>query len=147
MLYIYTYVGRQEEAEIILESLKTLPSPYREMAVCLVESCAYAGTGNVLKMQNLLHICSKHLEAKEEPKKDDKKPQGTAAAGAQANQQQQQKVAGSEFPVGWLEQAVAVLGMGLIASAEDVGNQMSLRTFGHLVMMEFYCQHVITENF
>lgn len=111
-----------------MESLKTLPSPYREMAICLVESCAYAGTGNVLKMQNLLHICSKHLEPKEETnKKDDKKPQGSSGAG-QASQQK-----GNELPVGWLEQAVAVLGMGLIASAEDVGNQMSFRTFGHLV--------------
>jgi 26S proteasome regulatory subunit N1 len=31
----------------------------------LVEVCAYAGTGNVLKIQNLLHICSEHYEPAE----------------------------------------------------------------------------------
>jgi hypothetical protein len=31
----------------------------------LVEVCAYAGTGNVLKVQKLLHICSEHYEPAE----------------------------------------------------------------------------------
>lgn len=29
----------------------------------MVEICAYAGTGNVLKVQQLLHICSEHYES------------------------------------------------------------------------------------
>lgn len=29
--------------------------------------------------------------------------------------------------------AVAVLGIGLVAMGEDIGSEMSLRTFGHLV--------------
>lgn len=36
------------------------------MAEILVDVCAYAGTGNVLKIQNLLHICSEHYEEKDE---------------------------------------------------------------------------------
>lgn len=31
------------------------------------------------------------------------------------------------------QQAVAVLGIGLIAMGEEIGSQMSLRMFGHLV--------------
>ena len=31
-----------------------------------MDVCAYAGTGNVLKIQNLLHICSEHYEEKDE---------------------------------------------------------------------------------
>lgn len=31
------------------------------------------------------------------------------------------------------QQAVAVLGIGLIAMGEDIGSQMSLRVFGHLI--------------
>jgi len=36
------------------------------MAEILVDVCAYAGTGNVLKIQNLLHICSEHYDEKDE---------------------------------------------------------------------------------
>lgn len=38
------------------------------------------------------------------------------------------------------QQAVAVLGIGLIAMGEEIGSQMSLRMFGHLVSpMINYC--------
>ena len=43
------------------------------MAKTLVDICAYAGTGNVLKIQSLLHICSEHYEPAEPSSKDDKK--------------------------------------------------------------------------
>lgn len=32
----------------------------------LVDVCAYTGTGNVLKVQKLLHICSEHFEQEED---------------------------------------------------------------------------------
>ena len=56
-----------------------IPEPFRQTAVTLVEVCAYAGTGNVLKIQQLLHICSEHYEQdkgeteKKDKKKEDKK--------------------------------------------------------------------------
>lgn len=46
------------------------------MACTLVDICAYAGTGNVLKIQSLLHILSDHYETSEkEDKKEQSKPQ------------------------------------------------------------------------
>jgi len=60
--------------------LEVLPEPFKSMAMTLVDICAYAGTGNVLKIQSLLHICSEHYEPAEKEekkeagkKKDDKK--------------------------------------------------------------------------
>merc|ERR1712152_76845 len=72
------YLGKQDAAEATIAALEVIPEPFRLVAVTLVEICAYAGTGNVLKIQQLLHICSEHYEqeAKEAPKekkKDDKK--------------------------------------------------------------------------
>ena len=58
------YLGKQEQVETILAALEVCPEPLRSFANILVEVCAYAGTGNVLKIQQLLHICS-------EPPKDD----------------------------------------------------------------------------
>ncbi len=57
--------GRQEAAEAIIAALEVIPEPFKSMATTLVEVCAYAGTGNVLKIQHLLHICSEHHEPSE----------------------------------------------------------------------------------
>lgn len=57
------YLGKGEQVEVIIESLKAIPEPLQSFATILVDICAYAGTGNVLKIQQLLSICSEHLEA------------------------------------------------------------------------------------
>ena len=74
------YLGKQEAAEATMATLEVLPEPFKSMAMTLVDICAYAGTGNVLKIQSLLHICSEHYEPAEKEekkeagkKKDDKK--------------------------------------------------------------------------
>merc|ERR1712087_530745 len=71
------YLGKQDAAEATLSALEVLQDPFKSMAKTLVDICAYAGTGNVLKIQNLLHICSEHHEPsdKDEPptKKDNTK--------------------------------------------------------------------------
>ena len=61
-------LGKGEAVEPMLESLKVINEPLRSFATVLVECCAYAGTGNVLKIQHMLHICSEHFEHKDEKK-------------------------------------------------------------------------------
>ena len=73
----------------MVESVRCMPEPFGSMVSIrssyhflpsihivislqvstLVDVCAYAGTGNVLKIQNLLHLCSEHYETKEDKKK------------------------------------------------------------------------------
>ena len=84
-----------------------------------------SGTGNVLKIQNLLHICSEHFEAdkgKDEKdskdKKDDKKDKKTESTEADGS-----------------HQGIATLGLAAIAMGEDIGMEMSLRSFNHLVRL------------
>ena len=97
------FFGRQEEVDVILETLKAVDHPMAKPTAVLAEICAWAGTGAVLKIQELLHICNEHIEESEEKKGDE------------------------------LLQAYAVLGIGLIAMGEDVGQEMVLRQFGHLM--------------
>ena len=97
------FFGRQEEVDVILETLKAVEHPMAKPTAVLAEICAWAGTGAVLKIQELLHICNEHLEESEEKKGDE------------------------------LLQSYAVLGIGLIAMGEDVGQEMVLRQFGHLM--------------
>jgi 26S proteasome regulatory subunit N1 len=69
--------------------------------VC-VEGCAYVGSGNVLKVQQMFHHCLEHLEEKD-------------AA----------------------HQAAAVLSIALIASSEEIGNEMVVRSMNHILQ---YCE-------
>lgn len=96
------------------------------MAVTMVEVCAYVGTGNVLKVQQLLHICSEHYETgseKEETRSSDKN-----AKGDKPTKEKEEKDKDLSA-----RQAVAVLGIALISMGEDIGGEMAYRTFGHLV--------------
>ena len=97
------FFGRQEEVEVILETLKVIDHPMARPAAVLAEVCAWAGTGTVLKLQELLHICNDHIEDSEDKKGDE------------------------------LLQTYAVLGLSLIAMGEEVGQEMVLRQFGHLM--------------
>lgn len=66
---MYSGLGAQEKSDVFVESVRALPQPFGSMMSTLVDVCAYAGTGNVLKIQKLLHICSEHYEPKETKKK------------------------------------------------------------------------------
>ncbi|XP_033638428.1 26S proteasome non-ATPase regulatory subunit 2-like [Asterias rubens] len=120
-----TYLGKQEAVEATLATLDVLPEPFKQFAKILVDICAYAGTGNVLKIQHLLHICSEHIEAKAETEKKDEK----------ADKKDKDKDKGSEDSVADLaaHQGAAVLGIALIAMGEEIGSEMALRSFGHLL--------------
>merc|ERR1712106_672115 len=131
------YLGKQDAAEATIAALEVIPEPFRQIAVTLVEICAYAGTGNVLKIQQLLHICSDHYEQDKEvvdkskdKKKDDKK---------EGEKEKEEKKEDTPLDLSG-QQAVAVLGLGLISMGEDIGSEMLIRTLSHLMR---YCEPVI----
>ncbi|KAI9721914.1 MAG: proteasome regulatory particle base subunit [Candelaria pacifica] len=97
------FFGRQEEVDVILETLKAFEHPMAKPTSVLAEVCAWAGTGTVLKLQELLHLCNDHIEEGENKKGDE------------------------------MLQAYAVLGLALVAMGEEVGQEMVLRQFGHLM--------------
>ncbi|KAF4552118.1 26S proteasome regulatory subunit rpn-1-like protein [Elsinoe fawcettii] len=98
------FFGQQEEVDVILETLKAIEHPMSAPTSVLADVCAWAGTGAVLKLQQLLHICNEHIEEADEDKKGDE-----------------------------LLQTYAVLGLSLVAMGEEVGQEMVLRQFGHLM--------------
>merc|ERR1711997_917655 len=76
------YLGKQDAAEATLSALEVLQDPFKSMAKTLVDICAYAGTGNVLKIQNLLHICSEHREPAEKDDVSFKKDKSSSKSSA-----------------------------------------------------------------
>ncbi|CAH1786305.1 unnamed protein product [Owenia fusiformis] len=143
-----TYLGKQDSAEVILASLEVVPEPMKSMANILVDICAYAGTGNVLKVQELLHICSEHFEEKEEKdekkeKKDDKKTEekknekkdDKADTKKEDVKKEDAKKEENEKKRADLaaHQGVAVLGIALISMGEEIGSEMAFRATGNLL--------------
>ncbi|RNA39420.1 26S proteasome non-ATPase regulatory subunit 2 [Brachionus plicatilis] len=131
------YLGKGEQVDVILESLKAIPEPLQSLATILVDVCAYAGSGNVLKVQQLLSICSEHIEvdtttkdakdAKDDKEKKEKKDDSTSSSSGTSTG------SGSSQTSSNMHQAVAVLGISLIGMNEEIGAEMALRTFGHLL--------------
>ncbi|KAI9675932.1 MAG: proteasome regulatory particle base subunit [Trizodia sp. TS-e1964] len=99
------FFGCKEEVDVILETLQVIDDPMAKATHVLAEVCAWAGTGTVLKVQELLHICNDHIE-----ENDDNDNKGEQ-----------------------LVQAFAVIGISLISMGEEVGQEMVLRQFGHLM--------------
>lgn len=60
------FLGTQELCQASLEVISTMDESISKVASLVVETCAYAGTGNVLQIQKLLHICAEHLTEKAE---------------------------------------------------------------------------------
>ncbi|KAI8611309.1 armadillo-type protein [Chytriomyces sp. MP71] len=94
------FLGKQEASEATLETLKVIENPLAKLVSVVVDICSYIGTGNVLKIQSMLHLCNDHLD----PTKEDDS-----------------------------YQAFAVIGIALIAMGEDVGAEMAIRSFNHLM--------------
>ncbi|KAL1493428.1 hypothetical protein ABEB36_011485 [Hypothenemus hampei] len=124
------HLGRQENIDTIIAALEVIPEPFKSMATIMVDVCAYAGTGNVLKVQHLLHICSEHYESSESSLEKEKKDK---------DKEKKDKSDEKEKDLS-SRQAIAVIGIALISMGEDIGSEMAFRTFGHLLR---YCEPVI----
>ncbi|KAL2937872.1 26S proteasome non-ATPase regulatory subunit 2-like protein A [Bienertia sinuspersici] len=91
------YLGKQESVEATAEVSKTFNEKIRKHCDMTLLSCAYAGTGNVLKVQSLLGHCAQHLDK------------------------------------GETHQGPAVLGIAMVAMAEELGLEMAIRSLEHLL--------------
>src|SRR5712671_5928793 len=111
-------VQASDSYDATIETLKAIPHQSSKQIQVLVEMCAFAGTGNVLRVQTMLQQCGEHLNAKD----------AVAAASEQGGEKKKADTKQDDT-----SQAFAVLGIALVAMGEDVGAEMSLRQFNHLV--------------
>jgi 26S proteasome regulatory subunit N1 len=109
-----------------------------------LESLAYAGSGNVLKVQELLGLCGEHGHDDEDSAKPDAAAAAPAAGGAAAAGGGGAAAAGSSGSGAgggssgsgeWrgAHQFPAVLGLALIAMGEPLGARMAQRALEHLL--------------
>ncbi|KAI5888837.1 26S proteasome regulatory complex, non-ATPase subcomplex, Rpn1 subunit [Schizophyllum commune H4-8] len=120
------YLGLQEASDATIETLKAIEHPLAKTAQVIVDACAYAGTGNVLKVQTMLHHCDEHI-VKEKEKKEDEEKKEEKKDEAKEGEEAPKEPKDDTF------QAFAVIGVALIAMGEEIGAEMSLRQFNHLM--------------
>ncbi|KAK9865857.1 hypothetical protein WJX84_007244 [Apatococcus fuscideae] len=97
------FLGKQEAVEATIEVAKTLNEKISQFCQVSLTACAFAGTGDVLKVQELLGLASQHIETED----------STAWKAA--------------------HQGPAVMGIALVAMAEDLGGRMAHRALEHLL--------------
>ena len=120
------YLGRQEASSTIQETLDVISNTgFKRISKTLLEICAYAATGNVLKIQNLLLVCSEKIGETQEKVSGDASKKSTDSSSS----------SDGEIALEYrnAEQAICTLGIALIAMAENIGSEMAFRTFGHLL--------------
>jgi 26S proteasome regulatory subunit N1 len=126
------YLGRQDAASTIQETLDVISNVgFKRISKTLLDICAYAATGNVLKIQNLLLVCSDKIGENQEKASGDAPKKGTADAAAAAAASAESADLSPEFRAA--EQSICTIGIALIAMAENIGAEMAFRTFGHLL--------------
>ncbi|EGO03572.1 hypothetical protein SERLA73DRAFT_83636 [Serpula lacrymans var. lacrymans S7.3] len=118
----FLFIGRTEASDATMETLKVIEHPIAKQAQVIVEACSCAGTGDVLKVQAMLHYCGEHLDASKEKDAEDKD-----------ENKDENKDEKKEEPKDDTFQAFAVLGISLIAMGEDIGSDMSSRQLNHLM--------------
>ena len=108
-VHCFCYIGKQEDVEATTEAVKAIGEPISTFVTVLLDICAYAGTcifilslylsillflltmpcfvgtGNVLKIQSLLHICSEYFGS------DADEEEGTASGGKKAGSKEGEK--------------------------------------------------------
>ena len=147
------YLGLQEASEAAiaaLEVLKYQSETFLKISQLILEICSYATTGNVLKIQKLLHICSESASPPEETtassssgekaakpqadvsKKEDKKTETASTSKDKDKKDKDEADSGAKIDPG-LYYSIATFGLAIIANGEDIGSEMAFRTFGHLL--------------
>lgn len=170
------YMGQGEQVDDVLETINAIEHPMTSAIEVLVSSCAYAGTGDVLLIQDLLHRLAPKPVREEEDEEEEEvgdgngDPEGPLNAISDvlakqnseenagdeggddhdmdsqevnsgiADEKKEQQENGQENKDSEEKEAVsvdelsyAVLGIAMIALGEDIGKEMSLRHFGHLM--------------
>lgn len=136
------FLGRREDAEATVEAVEALneinPKLAGNMKVA-IEMCSYACTGNVLKVQEFLKIAGEHPDKDEEKEKaeEEEKKKKEAAAGddSKENDKEDDSKDDEEPPEekSNFRQGLAVLGISIVAMGEDIGQEMAMRSFNHLL--------------
>jgi 26S proteasome regulatory subunit N1 len=131
------YLGTKSYVDATVEIAKSMDPVIATYLQVVLEACAHAGTGYVVKVQEMLQMCS--IGTTSFKQEDDQ----AGNHQQQPPQQEQQAVSENDdhgnnhneqnANKSMDYQAPAVLGMAMIAMGEGLGSEMAVRTVEHLL--------------
>jgi 26S proteasome regulatory subunit N1 len=124
------FFGKQDASDAIVETLKAIDHPIAEEAIVMLSLSSFAGTGEVLRIQQMLRLCAEKLEGEKDPKEKDAKEKEKE----KEDKKDKKKKDDKKEDKGEFKQGLAVLAIAAIAMGEDVGKELCMRHFGHLVI-------------
>lgn len=116
------YLGCRDAIEATSEALEVFVEPFRTTSQTILQMCSYAGTGDVLVVQELLHIVGEKVEMPEA------KVQEKLSKSQMRKEKEKRK---QEWDVS-IAQATAALAVGAVSIGEDTGTEMVQRVFGNI---------------
>ncbi|KAJ8686227.1 hypothetical protein QAD02_022021 [Eretmocerus hayati] len=117
------YMGSRDNIEAVTAALDVLPSPYKLPAQTMIQVCSYAGSGDVLVVQELLRICSEPVENESTVKK-------SSSSTHRPNSGREHKSKKDDVPSEiTLTQPIASLGVAVVGLSEGKENS---RIFGQI---------------
>ncbi|KAL3272663.1 hypothetical protein HHI36_014127 [Cryptolaemus montrouzieri] len=117
------YMGCKDTIDVPHAAMDVLEEPYQTMIQTMLQMCAYAGTGDVLIVQELLRIVEERITCREERAKDKGKKD------ASHKKKDRKGIMEWDYCMG---QAVAVLAVAAVSKGEEIGAEMVQRIFGHI---------------
>ena len=137
------FVGKGDEADAVLEVVKTFDQGLSQYCTVVVETMAYAGTGNVLKVQQMLaticDLCSDSMKgpasagAGEATNKKDAPAAAASGSGSGSGSGSTEKKDKKKKQIDGETNFVSVLAIALIALAEETGMEMAHRNLEHIL--------------
>src|SRR5579859_4818254 len=118
------FFGKQDASDAIIETLKAIQHPIANEAIVMLTMCSFAGTGDVLRLQQMLRLCAEDPKAKKDAEDKDK----------EEKKGEDKKEEDKDSEKGEFQQGLAVIAIAAIAMGEDVGKELCMRHFGHLVL-------------
>eukprot|EP00698_Gefionella_okellyi_P019811 TRINITY_DN6137_c0_g1_i1.p1 TRINITY_DN6137_c0_g1~~TRINITY_DN6137_c0_g1_i1.p1 ORF type:complete len:924 (+),score=194.42 TRINITY_DN6137_c0_g1_i1:365-3136(+) len=143
------FLARGDAADVTIEVIQAaVQGSVGQYAALTVETCAAAGSGDVLKVQKMLNFLSESMaKAAEKADKQAIVDKEAADAGLSAAPAATNAASAVGAPVGeakadeedeatselFSAQPVAVIAIALIAMGEEIGSEMALRAYDHLL--------------
>ncbi|KAK4874499.1 hypothetical protein RN001_013859 [Aquatica leii] len=116
------YMGRKNLIETSCAALEVFQEPFKTISKTILIMCAYAGTGDVLIIQELLHTVSERLIVTEN------KTSKTQTAEKSTSKDKKKKL---DWDPG-VAQGIAVLAVAAVATGEETGTEMCHRILGDM---------------
>lgn len=115
------FLAQQGAADTLIEATQAFSPVIQKFTEIVVQSCAYAGTGNVMQIQQLF---ARVAEAEEEEDEDEEKKKAD------------DETDNVEPPKPLNHKHAAVLGISIIAMGEKIGTDMCRRSLIHILMAD-----------